>query len=102
MHEKYESIQESIREQGLKANSVRGSSMQGVFLDWVAKESHFKEAVFELRLESLASHTGTWRDSLPSNGFSDPNKNHSGRPSSNHTALDTLFLLSWFSEWKWK
>lgn len=49
-----------------KANSVTGSSMQGV-LDWVAKKTHFKEIAFVLRPESVCSRTRTWRDWLPSN-----------------------------------
>lgn len=44
---------EKISESSVGKQSVTGSSMQGVFLDWVAKETHFKEIVFVLRPESV-------------------------------------------------
>lgn len=50
-------------------SSVLRANVQGVFLAWVTKETHFKKAVFELRLESIASYTRTWRDQLSSNEF---------------------------------
>lgn len=77
--------------------------MQGVFLAWVAKETHFRKAVFELRLESTTRTTlGGISYPVMSSflGFSNTNKNDRGRPSSKYTALSSLFLLSWFLRWK--